>query len=116
TSPRGAKRTSMPSCRPASIMIRYVQDRRYPSKNASSRRLAEKRSHARNAADDCISNTWSCPKTMFNKKPTKHPIKPDSFVYECEKCGSTETIEAEVIAYFDEIDPGLPGQPATFAC
>jgi hypothetical protein len=53
---------------------------------------------------------------MFNRKPKKQTIKPDSFVYECEDCRANETIEAEVIAYFDEIDPGLPGQPATFAC
>jgi uncharacterized Zn finger protein len=50
---------------------------------------------------------------MFKRKPKS---KQTSYLYECESCGATENIDAEVIDYFDEIDPGLPGQPPTFAC
>ena len=39
-----------------------------------------------------------------------------NYLYECEACGKTERIDQEVIDYFDEIDPGLPGQPPTFQC
>jgi uncharacterized Zn finger protein len=42
--------------------------------------------------------------------------KPANYLYECESCGKTESIDQEVIDYFDEIDPGLPGQPPTFQC
>ena len=51
---------------------------------------------------------------MFKRKELNK--KADSYLYECERCAATETIDAEVIAYFDEIDPGLPGQPPTFQC
>jgi uncharacterized Zn finger protein len=40
----------------------------------------------------------------------------EDLLYQCELCGATETIPAEVIAHYDRVDPGLPGQPATFAC
>lgn len=40
----------------------------------------------------------------------------DSLLYECELCGVTETIPMEIIAHFDAVDPGLPGQPPTFQC
>jgi uncharacterized Zn finger protein len=50
---------------------------------------------------------------MFKRKPK---TKPDSCLYECENCGTTEHIPTEVINHFDEIDPGLPGQPPTFQC
>jgi len=36
--------------------------------------------------------------------------------YRCASCDFTETIPPEVLKYFDLIDPGLPGQPATFRC
>ena len=42
--------------------------------------------------------------------------QPDSLLYECELCGAQEMIPNEVIAHFDVVDPGLPGQPATFGC
>ena len=42
--------------------------------------------------------------------------KPASFLYECELCGIHEAIPADVIDHFDEVDPGLPGQPPTFRC
>jgi hypothetical protein len=51
---------------------------------------------------------------VFKRK--KQTRKTSSYLYECEACGATETIDAEVIDYFDEIDPGLPGQPPTFQC
>ena len=50
---------------------------------------------------------------MSNQEPKDQP---SSFLYECDLCGEFEDIDAEVIAHFDEIDPGLPGQPATFQC
>jgi hypothetical protein len=39
-----------------------------------------------------------------------------SLPYECELCGAREDIPMDVIDYFDEVDPGLPGQPPTFQC
>jgi hypothetical protein len=42
--------------------------------------------------------------------------EPDSLPYECELCGTQEDIPLEVIDHFDKVDPGLPGQPPTFAC
>jgi len=50
---------------------------------------------------------------MFKRRPKQNP---NSYLYECEACGATENIDAEVIDHFDEIDPGLPGQPPTFQC
>ena len=54
---------------------------------------------------------------MFNVfKRIKPSQKQDSYLYECEACGATENIDADVIDHFDEIDSGLPGQPPTFQC
>lgn len=53
---------------------------------------------------------------MFNMFKRKQKQTPASYLYECDACGATEDIDAEVIDYFDEIDPGLPGQPPTFQC
>ena len=39
-----------------------------------------------------------------------------SCLYQCELCHSQEEIPKEVLDYFDEMDPGLPGDPATFRC
>jgi uncharacterized Zn finger protein len=50
---------------------------------------------------------------MFKRKPKPNP---PSYLYECDACGFTEDIDKEVIDYFDEVDPGLPGQPPTFQC
>jgi uncharacterized Zn finger protein len=50
---------------------------------------------------------------MFKKAK---PKKPDSFAYQCDRCGFSDDIPADVIEYFDATDPGLPGQPATFRC
>jgi hypothetical protein len=51
--------------------------------------------------------------------PANQPKKnksADSLLYECELCAAQEDIPMEVIDYFDEVDPGLPGQPPTFQC
>jgi uncharacterized Zn finger protein len=39
-----------------------------------------------------------------------------SCVYQCDRCGDQEEIPEDVLECFDAIDPGLPGQPATFEC
>jgi hypothetical protein len=39
-----------------------------------------------------------------------------SCVYQCELCKTREEIPAEVLEYFDVIDPGDLGSPATFQC
>jgi len=39
-----------------------------------------------------------------------------SCLYECEDCGTQERIPGHVLDYFDDIDPGEPGAPATFRC
>jgi hypothetical protein len=36
--------------------------------------------------------------------------------YRCEACGAEERIDADVLAFFDVVDPGEPGAPATFRC
>lgn len=52
--------------------------------------------------------------------PPREKQKPDkpaaSCLYECELCGLLEEIPNDVLNYFDEIDPGEPGAPATFQC
>jgi uncharacterized Zn finger protein len=37
-------------------------------------------------------------------------------LYRCEACGAEEHIAAEVLTFFDVVDPGAPGAPATFRC
>jgi hypothetical protein len=39
-----------------------------------------------------------------------------SCLYQCKLCGAKEQVPKDVLEYFDAVDPGLPGQPATFAC
>lgn len=39
-----------------------------------------------------------------------------SCLYQCERCGATERIATEVLAFCDAVDPGEPGAPATFRC
>lgn len=39
-----------------------------------------------------------------------------SCLYRCELCGAQEQVPKDVLEYFDAVDPGLPGQPATFGC
>ena len=39
-----------------------------------------------------------------------------SCLYRCEACGAEERIGAEVLAFFEVVDPGEPGAPATFRC
>lgn len=42
--------------------------------------------------------------------------EPSSHLYQCDQCGAHERIPADVIAYFDAIDPGDPDAPPTFQC
>ena len=52
------------------------------------------------------------------RRPTHiRPPKPvRNSLYRCEACCITERIPAEVLAYFDAVDSGNPGEPATFQC
>ena len=53
---------------------------------------------------------------MKRKSKGRRKAGEDSCLYQCELCGIQEEIPKDVLEYFDAIDPGLPGQPATFAC
>lgn len=53
---------------------------------------------------------------MKRKPKGRREISEDSCLYQCELCGLQEQVPKDVLEYFDAIDPGLPGQPATFAC
>ncbi len=48
-------------------------------------------------------------------KPRRHR-RQTSCLYRCEACGAEERIGADVLAFFDAVDPGEPGAPATFRC
>jgi hypothetical protein len=50
------------------------------------------------------------------KQQNHGQAEPPSLLYECELCKAQEDIDMEVIDYFDEVDPGLPGLPPTFRC
>ena len=52
------------------------------------------------------------------RHPRKARLKQQeaSCLYRCEACGATERIPAEVLTFFDAVDPGEPGAPATFRC
>lgn len=53
----------------------------------------------------------------MKRRPKDRPkSKDDSCLYQCELCGAGEQVPKDVLEYFDEVDPGLPGQPATFQC
>ena len=39
-----------------------------------------------------------------------------SCLYQCEQCGTQEQIPADVLVFFDVVDPGDPEAPATFRC
>jgi uncharacterized Zn finger protein len=55
-------------------------------------------------------------KKQSRQKIGQEIVPTDEIAYECELCAASEEIPAEVIAHFDEVDPGMPGQPATFRC
>lgn len=42
--------------------------------------------------------------------------QPSSCRYQCERCGAQETIPADILAFFDVVDPGVDDDPATFRC
>jgi hypothetical protein len=53
----------------------------------------------------------------MRKRMWVRPSKPArNLLYQCERCGATEHIPTDVLAYFDAVDPGNPGEPATFQC
>ncbi len=53
----------------------------------------------------------------MRKRMRVRPPKPArSSLYKCEHCGANEQIPADVLAYFDAVDPGYPDEPATFHC
>ena len=53
---------------------------------------------------------------MDHRAKGRRRLREASSLYRCEACGAEERIAAEVLAYFDAIDPGEPGSPATFRC
>jgi hypothetical protein len=53
---------------------------------------------------------------MKRKSKDRREANGGSCLYQCELCGVQEEIPNDVLEYFDAVDPGLPGQPATFAC
>jgi hypothetical protein len=46
----------------------------------------------------------------------RRPAAPASCRYQCERCGLQEEIPVEMLAFFDVVDPGELGAPATFRC
>jgi hypothetical protein len=53
---------------------------------------------------------------MKRKPKDRRESGEGSCLYQCELCGFQEQVPKDVLEYFDAIDPGLPGQPATFGC
>lgn len=53
----------------------------------------------------------------MRKRARVRPQNPiASSLYLCELCQASEQIPADVIAYFDAVDPGEPDAPPTFQC
>jgi hypothetical protein len=53
---------------------------------------------------------------MRHRARARRPRREASCLYQCEACGAEERIAADVLAFFDAVDPGEPGAPATFQC
>jgi len=53
---------------------------------------------------------------MKRKAKDRQKSSDGSCLYQCEMCGVQEHVPKDVVEYFDAVDPGLPGQPATFQC
>lgn len=53
---------------------------------------------------------------MSLKAKGHQPKEQGSCLYLCELCKAQEEIPADVLEYFDAIDPGEPGAPASFQC
>lgn len=53
---------------------------------------------------------------MRRRVQVRRPKPARSSLYQCERCGATELIPADVLAYFDQIDPDDTAAPATFQC
>lgn len=53
----------------------------------------------------------------MSQKPKGHQSKEQgSCLYQCELCNVQEEIPVDVLEFFDVVDPGEPGAPATFQC
>lgn len=53
---------------------------------------------------------------MRPRAQARRQRREDSCRYRCEACGAQERIPADGLAFFDAVDPGEPGAPATFQC
>jgi hypothetical protein len=67
----------------------------------------------------CKSSKSSFPGEAMRRKARKSPERPPpagNSLYQCEQCGGQERIPHDVLAFFEVVDPGEPGAPATFRC
>jgi hypothetical protein len=53
---------------------------------------------------------------MRPRAETRRRRRETSCLYRCEACGAKERIAGDVLAFFNVVDPGKPGAPATFRC
>jgi hypothetical protein len=53
---------------------------------------------------------------MRHRAKARRQRRQANSLYRCEACGAEERIAADVLAFFDAVDPGEPGAPATFRC
>jgi hypothetical protein len=53
---------------------------------------------------------------MRKRVRDQRPRSVRSSLYQCERCGKSEQVPGDVLAYFDQIDPDDTGSPATFQC
>jgi hypothetical protein len=53
---------------------------------------------------------------MHQRTTARRRRREASCLYQCEACGATERIAEDVLAWFDVVDAGEPGAPATFRC
>src|SRR5579871_1049690 len=82
-----------------------------------SRRWPNETCVVQSAGDRWSSSTSNYRANAMRRKLKRQPnTNRASCLYECEQCGLNEQIPADVLDYFDEIDPGEPGAPATFQC
>jgi uncharacterized Zn finger protein len=53
---------------------------------------------------------------MKKRSRGRRRAAPASCLYQCDQCGAPEEIPAEILEFFDVVDPGDPEAPATFRC
>jgi hypothetical protein len=53
---------------------------------------------------------------MGHRAKVRRQRREGSCRYRCDACGAEEGIPAEVLGFFDAVDLGEPGAPATFRC